>query len=123
MTYTLCISKDGEIIVQLGVTADEALAVVGRAIPKTSDALETEPLVKRPGPKPDKGAKRAYKRKKVLDSEVMQEAARRHPATEQIEDMLIGGATVPEIMEKVDVSAPTVYVIKARLRREGRLVE
>lgn len=56
-----------------------------------------------------------------LDSELMQHAARQHPHTKAIEDMLIEGMGVPAIMEKVEVSAPTIYVIKSRLKKEGRL--
>ena len=48
-------------------------------------------------------------------------APRRHPETDSIEELLITGASVPEVLEKVQVSAPTVYVIKARLKKEGKI--
>lgn len=57
------------------------------------------------------------------ESEQMADAAPRakHPETDKIQEMLLSGAKVPEILEKIDVSAPTVYVIRARLRKEGKL--
>ncbi len=53
----------------------------------------------------------------------MEEAAgpRRHPDSEKIEQMLIAGSGVAEILEAITVSAPTVYVIRARLRKEGKI--
>jgi DNA-binding CsgD family transcriptional regulator len=123
MTYILCISREGEIIVQLGVSAEEALAIVGRAIPKTADVAQVQPDVpQRRGPKPGKKGKRGPYGKK-LDSAVMQDAARRHPMTAEIERMLIEGKAVAEIAEACEASKPTVYVIKTRLRQEGRLLE
>src|SRR5580698_3493767 len=58
---------------------------------------------------------------KKVDSDLMQEVSRRHPATDEIEQMMIEGATVAEVLEKVEVSSPTVYLIKARLKRDGKL--
>jgi transposase len=46
---------------------------------------------------------------------------KRHPKTQEIEKALIAGDAVPAILEKIEVSAPTVYVIKNRLRKEGKL--
>ena len=123
MTYTLCISNDGEIIVRLGVTADEALAIVGRAIPKTADVAETEPQRQKPK-SGQKGKRGPSKTEKDLADEADQKHGRSRidPAiTQQVEDMLIAGESVAAIHEKVDVSASTIYVIKNRLRKEGRL--
>jgi hypothetical protein len=74
-------------------------------------------------PKAARGTGRRPYTRKPTDSAMAQDAARRHPATEQIEELLIEGLTTAAIMEQVEVSAPTVGVIRARLRKEGRLVE
>ncbi len=52
--------------------------------------------------------KRAYRR---LDPEI----------TQEVEERLVAGENVATIVENVDVTAPTVYVIKARVKKERRL--
>jgi hypothetical protein len=57
-----------------------------------------------------------------LQSEVsVHHAKRQHPETPRIEELLMAGEGVPSILEKVDVSPPTVYLIKTRLKQEGGL--
>lgn len=46
---------------------------------------------------------------------------KQHPETGRIEQLLVEGKSVTEVLESVQVSSPTVYVIKARLKAEGRL--
>jgi DNA invertase Pin-like site-specific DNA recombinase len=40
---------------------------------------------------------------------------------QQIENLLIEGIPVADIVAQMKVSNPTIYVIKARLKKEGRL--
>jgi hypothetical protein len=44
-----------------------------------------------------------------------------HPETARIEQMLIEGKSVVEVLNAIDVSSPTVYIIKTRLKREGKI--
>ncbi len=72
-------------------------------------------------PPPEK-KKKAKPVKRTQREEVEDVAPKsRHPETEKIEQLLIEGAGVAQILEQVEVSAPTVYVIRARLRKEGKI--
>lgn len=77
--------------------------------------------VKVKGAKQKKWHKANKKGEKVQNEIADHYKKRQHPETARIEQMLIEGASVPEINEKVDVSPPTIYVIKARLKKEGKL--
>ncbi|MBS4082941.1 MAG: hypothetical protein KGZ73_05270 [Rhizobiales bacterium] len=60
---------------------------------------------------------------KELKNEIDQFHQRKgHKDTEQIERLLIEGKTVGEVVQLVEVSAPTVYIIKARLKRDGKIL-
>jgi hypothetical protein len=63
------------------------------------------------------------KRKDLADEADSQHGrSRLDPAIkDEIEERLISGESVAVIVEKVDVSAPTVYVIRSRLKKEGKL--
>lgn len=77
-----------------------------------------------PATKKPKGRRGPNKTQKDLADEVDQRVSRSRidPAiTQDVEDRLIAGESVAAIHEKVDVSAPTIYVIKNRLRKDGRL--
>jgi hypothetical protein len=74
-----------------------------------------------------KESKKKYNKKRT-EKELADEADQRHggrrldPGVKtQIEGMPIEGLSVAAILEKVEVSAPTVYVIKTRLQHDGRL--
>jgi hypothetical protein len=67
---------------------------------------------------------KANKRGAKLQQEIEQEhqnGRQPHPDKERVEKMLIAGESVASILEKVDMSAPTIYVIKSRLKKEGKL--
>jgi hypothetical protein len=123
--YTIEISKDGESIANGGVSADCAVRLLIVMMNQAATEAGDIQTVKRPGTRPAKrkGERRKYEKRTPVDSDLMREAARRHPATQQIEDLLIEGATTAAIMEQIEVSAPTIGVIRARLRSEGRLNE
>jgi hypothetical protein len=67
--------------------------------------------------------KHAKGRKLQEDIEVdnQKRKSSRHPETDRIEAMLKEGLSVAAILEKIDASAPTIYTIKARLKRDGEL--
>lgn len=67
--------------------------------------------------------RRTPEKKTKVDTEISEHYAHkgRHPKTEEIEKMLIAGSSVAEIIEKIEVSDPTVYLIRARLRKEMRM--
>jgi hypothetical protein len=115
MTYEIRILKDGAELGSREVSADEVVALIlGGATPASASVARTP----RKGTTP-KTASSKYAKK--TDSELMEHASRQHPATAEVEQMLIEGLTTAAIMEKVEISAPTVSVIRARLRKEGRL--
>jgi hypothetical protein len=67
---------------------------------------------------------KANKRGAKLQREIEQEhqsGRQPHPGKERVEKMLIAGDSVAAILEKLDMSAPTIYVIKSRLKKEGNL--
>jgi hypothetical protein len=125
--YDFELKKDGKTIANGGISTDCALriliAIMNQKAVEAGDVQYVPP--QRPHSQPT--AKRGRRPKELphhkakTDSEVMQQAAHRHPATQQIEDMLIDGMTTSAIMEQVEVSAPTVGVIRARLKNDGRL--
>jgi len=135
MNYTISIRRDEHVIAERSASSEMVVALLAAMLNNNPDLaaivdnrVETHEVgrVRKTtwsSVSSKTGKKRPYKRRQPIDSEVAQDAARRHPATEQIEDMLIDGLTTAAIMEKVEVSAPTVGVIRARLRKEGRLVE
>jgi hypothetical protein len=85
-------------------------AIIGHNAPKQVETRQR---------KWNKANKKGRKLQEQIEGE--QPIKGRHPATEQIEGLLIDGLSVPAILEKVEVSAPTVYVIRNRLKREGKL--
>src|SRR5437762_9332556 len=77
-----------------------------------------------PPNKKSKGKRDPNKTEKDLADEVDQRVGRSRidpTITKEVEDRLIAGESVAAIHENVDVSAPTIYVIKKRLQKEGKL--
>lgn len=125
MEYRLSIMRDGEPVISIGITADEAVTAIASAMP---NAREKEPeQVTEVDAKPRKYKKRAArpqsKASKDLGDEINEFHAskRQHPDTAKIEQLLIEGLTTLQIIEKVKVSAPTIGIIRARLRKEGKI--
>jgi hypothetical protein len=109
MTYSLHISKDGEIVAERNVSADEVISILAKFT--TAEAV-AEP----------KSVRTSNKRGATKDNAGLRSAGtRRHPLTSKIEDMLIEGKSVVEITEQCEASAPTIYTIKARLKSEVRM--
>jgi hypothetical protein len=127
MTYTISIAKDGEIIIERDASADMVIALLAQMT--TNNPPEAVPETKQPKRhkrdkirKDGKPWRPQSKASKALGDEINEFHARRqHPETARIEQLLIEGKTTPEIMEKVKVSPPTVGVIRARLKKEGKL--
>jgi hypothetical protein len=119
MTYEIRITKDGRELATREVDADAVVALLTGGGNSPSDEKVTAPRKKATAAKKPRGK---YA-KKETDSDLMEHASRQHPATAEVEQLLIEGLTTAAIIEKVDISAPTVSVIRTRLRREGKLVE
>ena len=124
MSYIIEINQDDKTIANGAVSAACALrvlvSIMNQKAAEAGDVRYVERGTHHTGA-PSGSRKKYKKRAPKLDSDLMQEAARRHPATQQIEDMLIEGMTAAAIMEQVEVSPPTIGVIRSRLRKEGRL--
>jgi hypothetical protein len=124
MEYKLSIMRDGEPVLTIGVTADEVIEAIALALPDALDPDADAVIEHRPRKYKKRGGKRGpHKTEKDLADEVDQRIGRSRldPAiTQDVEDRLIAGESVAAIHEKVDVSAPTIYVIKKRLQKEGR---
>lgn len=119
MGYT--IKMEGEGLSYEGeVSREKVASVLDFLIRGAAEQTETPPTGKR-GEKQKKWHKANKKGAKVQGEIAGHYAKKQHPETERIEKMLIEGATVPAIIEKIDVSPPTVYVIKNRLKKEGKI--
>jgi hypothetical protein len=109
MTYGFVITKDAEVVAERDISADEVIAILAKF---TTAEVASE---RGPSTLPRRGL--AAKD----DRSLRPAGVRRHPLTEKIEELLIEGRSVAEITEQCEASAPTIYTIKARLKKEGRL--
>lgn len=125
------IDDDGEIVLEHDMTPDAAVKIIAGAMADLKAAnvrgggnIEETPAK---GPRKYKKRKGAPKGHRKSESEEMEEAgskSRLDPeVTKEIENLLIEGISVAAIHEKGLASAPTIYVIKNRLRKDGRLTE
>lgn len=134
MEYKLAIMRDGEPVLSIGVTADEVIAAIALALPnarmeeggKDDEVVVSNRPRKYKKRKEKKGERqkkwhKADKKGQELSDDIEEFHKARHPETERIEQLLIDGKSVQEVLAEVKVSAPTVYVIKTRLRQEGKI--
>lgn len=109
---------DMNLRIDMEVTTQQAGAIINALLPDESAEAPKKPAKETKQKRWHKANKKGEKVKNEIDGHY---AKKQHPETENIEKMLIEGATVPAIIEKIEVSPPTVYVIKNRLKREGKL--
>jgi hypothetical protein len=138
MNYTISIRQDEQVIAERSASAEMVVVLLAEMLKNNPDiaslvdnrvedrevggvrkgvwpSVKTARKAGKRGPnKTDKSSvedagKRGYRR---LDPEI----------TREVEDRLLAGEKVAIIVENIDVTAPVVYVIKARLKKEGRLV-
>lgn len=116
MTYSLNIARDGDVLFERELSSDEVI-----------DLLTSAPAPSEPLPKPKRRAPRTTKKESAGNDKwkELEDKAPSHLLTpekkKQIENLLIERISVAEISEQMKVSKPTIYVIKARLMKEGRL--
>jgi hypothetical protein len=107
MNYQITITRDGSTIHTADISADAVIDLI--AVPAKPE------VAKKRTPKPEPGN---AKWQKLSDS------PRARLTDEQkieIERLLIAKVSVPEISPRYKVSDATIYLIKARLKKEGRL--
>jgi len=128
MNYIITITNEeaGTEVVSASVSSESVVGILASLL--NGAPAVSAPRLEIPTERPTKQRKwhKANKRGKALQKDIEREhqdapVRRQHPATAQIEELLIQGLTTPAIMEKVEVSPPTIGVIRARLRKEGRL--
>jgi hypothetical protein len=138
MNYTISIRRDEEVIAERTASSEMVVALLAEMLKNNPDlaAIVDNQVEHREVGRVHKTTWRSVKpvRKtgkrgpNKTDMSTVEEAGKRgyhrlDPAiTQDVEDRLLAGENVATIVESVEVSAPTVYVIKARLKKEGRLV-
>jgi hypothetical protein len=108
MNYQITITRDGSTIHTADISADAVIDLI--AVPAKPE------VAKKRAPKPEPAGNAKWQ--KLSDS------PRTRLTDEQkieIERLLIAKVSVPEISPKYKVSDATIYLIKARLKKEGRL--
>lgn len=116
--YSITIFKD-----------DEKVGRIDSVPPETIIALlielkESKASVPPPIGKPEKAKKEKKPKKEKFETDDAPINKRGKIALEtitQIEDMLKEGKTVAEVCAEIDVSNPTVYLVRTRLRNQGDL--
>jgi hypothetical protein len=118
MTYYLRITRDEEIIANLEVSADQAIDLLAASV---GSPPANSPDKAKSGRRPTKKDAIGNDKWQALDSEAPSRRRLAPEKKQQIENLLIEGIPVADIVVQMKVSNPTIYVIKARLKKEGRL--
>lgn len=114
MIYRIQLFRDDQSIATLSISADDAVQLLTTVAPPSGSQPSAQ---KRPQLSKETGNSKWQK----LSDERSTRSRLTDEKKKQIENLLIEGISVKEIIEAVGVSKPTIYVIKARLKKEGRL--
>ena len=118
MTYYLRIARDEDVIAEFEVSADRAIDLLAASVGPASVDTDAKAKPERQRTKKESAGNDKWQ---ALEAETPSRRRLSPEKKQQIENLLIEGISVAEIVAQLKVSNPTIYIIKTRLKKEGRL--